>query len=279
MRQNSSRHVILSESATFDEETGDLRIVIETPKGSRNKYKYAPACDCLELATALPEAMVFPYDFEFVLETPGQDGDPLDVLVLMDAPVVPGCVIGAVCSARSRPDSPGRKIRTGSGTTGWSRLPATPTPIRTLRHLRTCARTCRRRSWRSLSSTTNSGDVNSDARRLRPAQSDEDRRTRNNNVQELTPQGRQECERTQGRIKMTEAIVRFVVGGLAVSAFSVLGESVQKLRWLVRCGAVHCTCHARDCNRQHGAEYATSEGLDDARSSRHFGSIARVPAG
>lgn len=93
MRQSHSRHAVLSESATFDQETGDLRIVVETPKGSRNKYKYDPACDCLELATALPEGMVFPYDFGFVPATTGQDGDPLDVLVLMDAPVVPGCVI------------------------------------------------------------------------------------------------------------------------------------------------------------------------------------------
>lgn len=93
MGRTYSRHAVLSESATFDEETGDLRIVVETPKGSRNKYKYDPACDCLELTTALPEGMVFPYDFGFVPATTGQDGDPLDVLVLMDDPVVPGCVI------------------------------------------------------------------------------------------------------------------------------------------------------------------------------------------
>ena len=82
MRQSNSRHAVLSETVTFDEETGDLKIVIETPKGSRNKYKYVPSCDCLELATALPEGMVFPYDFGFVPATIGQDGDPLDVLVL-----------------------------------------------------------------------------------------------------------------------------------------------------------------------------------------------------
>jgi inorganic pyrophosphatase len=93
MHQNNSRHAVLSETATFDKETGDLRIVIETPKGSRNKYKYDPGCDCLELTTALPEGMVFPYDFGFVPGTVGPDGDPLDVLVLMDSPVVPGCVI------------------------------------------------------------------------------------------------------------------------------------------------------------------------------------------
>jgi inorganic pyrophosphatase len=91
----SARHAILSETATFDSESGDLRIVIETPKGSRNKYDYDPGCDCLDLATVLPEGMTFPYDFGFVPSTLGDDGDPLDVLVLMDAPVVPGCVIRA----------------------------------------------------------------------------------------------------------------------------------------------------------------------------------------
>src|ERR1700756_5213838 len=93
MTTRSARHAVLSKTATFDEKTGELRVVIETPKGSRNKYDYDADCDCLELATVLPEGMSFPYDFGFVPSTLGEDGDPLDVLVLMDAPVVPGCVI------------------------------------------------------------------------------------------------------------------------------------------------------------------------------------------
>jgi inorganic pyrophosphatase len=95
MANRSARHAILSETATFDNATGALRVVIETPKGSRNKYDYDPGCDCLGLATVLPEGMSFPYDFGFVPSTLGQDGDPLDILVLMDTPVVPGCVIRA----------------------------------------------------------------------------------------------------------------------------------------------------------------------------------------
>src|ERR1700747_605593 len=95
MTTRSARHTVLSETATFDEKTGELRVVIETPKGSRNKYDYDPDSDCLELATVLPEGMSFPYDFGFVPSTLGEDGDPLDILVLMDAPVVPGCVIRA----------------------------------------------------------------------------------------------------------------------------------------------------------------------------------------
>jgi inorganic pyrophosphatase len=93
MAAHSARHVILSETATYDADSGDLRAVIETPKGSRNKYRYDPECDCFELATALPEGMFFPFDFGFVPSTLGDDGDPLDLLVLMDAPVPPGCVL------------------------------------------------------------------------------------------------------------------------------------------------------------------------------------------
>jgi inorganic pyrophosphatase len=95
MAPQSARHTVLSEIAPFSKEDGDLRIVIETPKGSRNKYDYDPDCDCLELATVLPEGMTFPYDFGFIPSTLGADGDPLDVLILMDAPVVPGCVVKA----------------------------------------------------------------------------------------------------------------------------------------------------------------------------------------
>ena len=62
--------------------SGDYRAVIETPKGSRNKYRYDPECNCFELTTTLPEGMLFPFDFGFIPATLGDDGDPLDVLVL-----------------------------------------------------------------------------------------------------------------------------------------------------------------------------------------------------
>ena len=80
--------------ASRDQESGDYRTVIETPKGSRNKYRYDPDCDCFELATTLPDGMAFPFDFGFIPSTLGDDGDPLDVLVLMDSPVMAGCILG-----------------------------------------------------------------------------------------------------------------------------------------------------------------------------------------
>jgi inorganic pyrophosphatase len=90
-----SRHTVLSETPTFDKKDGAVRAVIETPKGSPNKYDYNPECDCFELATTLPEGMTFPFDFGFIPSTIGEDGDPLDILVLMDFPVIPGCVLRA----------------------------------------------------------------------------------------------------------------------------------------------------------------------------------------
>jgi|SRR5579862_4955877 len=94
MPPRPARHAVLSEIAPFEED-GDLRVVIETPRGSRSKYSYDPQCDCMQLSTVLPEGLVFPYDFGFIPSTLGDDGDPLDILVLMEASVIPGCVVRA----------------------------------------------------------------------------------------------------------------------------------------------------------------------------------------
>jgi inorganic pyrophosphatase len=93
MAKASARHTVLSDIASRHKKSGDYRAVIETPKGSRNKYRYDSDCDCFELATTLPEGMAFPFDFGFIPSTLGDDGDPLDVLVLMDSPVMAGCVL------------------------------------------------------------------------------------------------------------------------------------------------------------------------------------------
>lgn len=77
---------------SFDTEDEDLTVVIiETPKGSRNKYAYDPEERIFSLTKVLPAGMAFPYDFGFVPSTLAGDGDPLDVLVLMDEPAFPGC--------------------------------------------------------------------------------------------------------------------------------------------------------------------------------------------
>lgn len=70
-----------------------VRVIIETPKGCRNKYKFSPEMGAFKLSKVLPEGMVFPYDFGFIPGTHAEDGDPIDVLLLMDQPAFPGCVI------------------------------------------------------------------------------------------------------------------------------------------------------------------------------------------
>ncbi|MDB5298716.1 MAG: inorganic diphosphatase [Phycisphaerales bacterium] len=77
----------------FDEKKGEWRVVIETPKGSHNKYKFDEELASYQLHGVLPEGMSFPYDFGFLPSTVAEDGDPLDVLLLMDQPAFCGCLV------------------------------------------------------------------------------------------------------------------------------------------------------------------------------------------
>jgi inorganic pyrophosphatase len=72
-----------------------LRVIIETPQGSRNKFDYDPELGLFKLGGVLPAGAVFPFDFGFVPSTTGGDGDPLDVLVLMDEAAFTGCLVEA----------------------------------------------------------------------------------------------------------------------------------------------------------------------------------------
>jgi inorganic pyrophosphatase len=69
-----------------------VNAVIEAYKGCRNKYKYNPENGLFELHKVLPMGMFFPFDFGFIPSTVGEDGDPIDVLVMMDEPTFVGCV-------------------------------------------------------------------------------------------------------------------------------------------------------------------------------------------
>jgi inorganic pyrophosphatase len=80
--------------ASFDKEK-KVQVVIETPKGSRNKYAWDREQQIFALKKVLPEGMAFPHDFGFIPSTEGDDGDPIDVLVLMDQPVFTGCLVKA----------------------------------------------------------------------------------------------------------------------------------------------------------------------------------------
>ena len=72
---------------------GLLQVIIETPAGSRNKFAFDPDQGIFSLKKVLPAGMVFPYDFGFLPQTLAPDGDPIDVLLLMDEPAFPGCAV------------------------------------------------------------------------------------------------------------------------------------------------------------------------------------------
>lgn len=75
------------------DDDGAVNVIVETPKGSRHKYKYDPSYAAVTLDKVLPQGHVFPFDFGFFPGTRAADGDPLDVLILLDDPIFPGCVI------------------------------------------------------------------------------------------------------------------------------------------------------------------------------------------
>jgi inorganic pyrophosphatase len=79
----------------FDKKSGYLQVVIDTPKGRRNKFAYDFEKQTYVLKSVLPEGMVFPFDFGSIPGTRAPDGDPLDALVLMDEPTFCGCLVEA----------------------------------------------------------------------------------------------------------------------------------------------------------------------------------------
>src|SRR5579859_3007467 len=79
----------------LDKKNGLIQVIVETPAGSRNKFAYDPDQGIFALKKVLPAGMVFPYDFGFLPQTSAPDGDPIDVLVLMDEPAFPGIAVKA----------------------------------------------------------------------------------------------------------------------------------------------------------------------------------------
>jgi inorganic pyrophosphatase len=79
--------------SAYASDSTELHVIIETPKGSRNKFNYDEKHQLFKLGGVLPAGAVFPFDFGFIPSTLGGDGDPLDVLLLMDEPAFPGCLV------------------------------------------------------------------------------------------------------------------------------------------------------------------------------------------
>jgi inorganic pyrophosphatase len=80
-------------SNNLDIKNHQCRAIIETPKGRRSKFDYDPVSGLFLLGGLLPDGMVFPFDFGFIPSTLDEDGDPVDIMVLMDEPAHVGCLM------------------------------------------------------------------------------------------------------------------------------------------------------------------------------------------
>lgn len=90
---------------------GLIRVVVETPRGAASKLAFEPATQVFAYVRPLPVGMTYPYDWGFIPSTLGEDGDPLDGLVIHQAATAPGVVIkcnllGAVCIKQRDPGGP-----------------------------------------------------------------------------------------------------------------------------------------------------------------------------
>jgi inorganic pyrophosphatase len=79
---------------TYAKDKNDsVYVVVECPRGSGVKLKYEPRIEAMTFGRTLPYGLVYPFDFGFVPSTRADDGDPLDAMILCDAPTAPGVVV------------------------------------------------------------------------------------------------------------------------------------------------------------------------------------------
>jgi len=70
-----------------------INVMIECPRGSNYKLDYEPRSKGLRLSKILPAGLVFPFDFGMIPGTKGEDGDPLDIIVISELKTFPGCLV------------------------------------------------------------------------------------------------------------------------------------------------------------------------------------------
>ena len=86
-----------------------ITAIVETPKGSAQKYDYDEKNKWFKLKKVMPAGMVFPFDFGFIPGTKGEDGDPLDIIIISELRSFPGCamdcrIIGGICAKQTEKD-------------------------------------------------------------------------------------------------------------------------------------------------------------------------------
>jgi inorganic pyrophosphatase len=74
---------------------GEINVIVEIPKGRRSKFEVDKQTGLLKLDRYLYSSAHYPGDYGFVPQTLAEDGDPLDVLVMVNEPTFPGCLIAA----------------------------------------------------------------------------------------------------------------------------------------------------------------------------------------
>ncbi|MES2275207.1 MAG: inorganic diphosphatase [Bacteroidota bacterium] len=96
------------------ETTKLLTVLVESPKGYGQKFDFDTENQRVKLSKLLPEGLVFPYDFGMIPDTKGDDGDPLDIIVLSEKGTFPGCLldcrlVGALTAEQTERD--GKQMR------------------------------------------------------------------------------------------------------------------------------------------------------------------------
>ncbi len=77
----------------FEKNKKDINVIVETPKGTSAKYNFDEETGMFKLKKILPKGIAFPFHFGFIPRTKAEDGDPVDVLILMEEASWPGCII------------------------------------------------------------------------------------------------------------------------------------------------------------------------------------------
>jgi inorganic pyrophosphatase len=109
------RATMAGNQSNDDDDDITVKVLVEIPKGSRNKYEYDQESDCIELDRRLFAAVSYPTEYGFVKHTRTEEGEELDALVAVTEPTFPGCVVPARPIAVLRMfdgDTPDHKVLT-----------------------------------------------------------------------------------------------------------------------------------------------------------------------